>query len=140
MKFTEILKEWMDSREEYLKCCNESWAQEEYLDKLLATMQRAEDEVNGTIERLEANCNAYKETGFIITNAETAGDPLSWSSSDIPTATPRQKLVLDCETLREHYYNNNMTDITDLMAEELKTLQERLIALRDEVDAILEAR
>lgn len=33
-----------------------------------------------------------------------------------------------------------MQDITDLMAEELKTLQERLIALRDEVDAILEAR
>ena len=33
-----------------------------------------------------------------------------------------------------------MTDITDLMAEELETLQERLKALRDEVDAILEAR
>ena len=57
MKFTDLLKEWLDAREEYLKCCNDSWAQEEYLDTLLATMKRAEDAVNGTIERLEAICD-----------------------------------------------------------------------------------
>ncbi len=58
-----------------------------------------------------SNCNAYEETGSIITNAETAGDPLSRSSYDIPTATPRQKLVLDAQTVREHRYTKDMIEI-----------------------------
>jgi hypothetical protein len=55
MKFTDLLKEWLEIREEFLKCRNESWAQEEYLNLLNAKMQRAEDQVNTIIERLEAN-------------------------------------------------------------------------------------
>ena len=59
MKFTELLKNWMDAREEYNESCQRDQYDNPYLDEQYSIMVKYENQINDVIERLEAACEGY---------------------------------------------------------------------------------
>ena len=59
MKFTELLKDWMDARETYNEACQKDQYNYPYLDDQHSIMVGYENQINDVIERLEAACEGY---------------------------------------------------------------------------------
>lgn len=56
MKFTDLLKNWIDARESYNEACRDEQYNYPYLDELYSIMVKYEHQINDVIERLEAAC------------------------------------------------------------------------------------
>jgi hypothetical protein len=54
MKFTDLLKNWIDVRESYNEACRDEQYDNPYLDEQHEIMVKYEDQINDVIERLEA--------------------------------------------------------------------------------------
>ena len=59
MKFTELLKNWMDARETYNKARHDEQYDTPDLDRRYEIMINYENQINNVIERLEAACEGY---------------------------------------------------------------------------------
>ena len=57
MKFTELLKNWMDAREIYHEACLDKQYDNCDLDRRYDIMVGYENQINDVIERLEAICD-----------------------------------------------------------------------------------
>jgi hypothetical protein len=54
MKFTDLLKNWIDARESYNEACRDEQYDNPYLDEQREIMVKYEDQINDVIESLEA--------------------------------------------------------------------------------------
>lgn len=58
MKFTDLLKNWIDARESYNDSCRIEY-DNPYLDEQYEIMIKYEHQINDVIERLESACEGY---------------------------------------------------------------------------------